>query len=441
MMAGTKRRGPGDGSVFKRSDGLWIGSVEIPSADGKRRQKRVSSKDYRTAKAKLDDLRAQIRDGHIAISSTTTVAGWLRRWVDEIRGPHIRPKTFDYYDEAIRLHICPQIVRGGTKSFGQLRLARLTSQDVRDMLKQIDSSSNKRRAHKTLKQALKAAVAEGIIARNVVDAVETPEHVKTARGSLTVDAAMLAIKTAIDLQSSRDETEPMLATRWATAFLTGARPRELLGLEWDRVDLEWDQEDLVNGSIDITWQLQDLDQKHGCGEPIEIVTSPKVAPKYPCGRSRPGYCPQRRWDFQDGFEYRDCYKGMVWTKTKTEAGRRIVPIVAPLAALLEQHRVDTAAQPNPLGLVWHHTDGRPISRHDDSRSWRAILTAAELPSVDPYATRHTTATLLLALGVPEEVRMQIMGQSSAAAHAAYLHIDQTQTRAALDRLGSRVLPH
>jgi integrase len=422
-----KRRAPGDGSLTKRkSDGLWIGSVEIPSADGKRRQKRVSSKDYRTAKAKLDDLRAQIRDGHIAISSTTTVSGWLRRWVDEIRGPHIRPKTFDFYDEAIRLHICPQIVRGGTKSFGQLRLSQLTSQDVRDMLKRIDSTSNKRRAHKTLKQALKAAVAEGMIARNVVDAVETPEHVKTARGSLTVDAAMLAIKTAIDLQSSRDEKDPMLATRWATAFLTGARPRELLGLEWNRVDLD-------HGTLDITWQLQDLDQKHGCGEPEDGV--------YPCKRSRPGYCPQKRWDFQDGFEYRDCYKGMVWTKTKTEAGRRIVPIVAPLAALLEQHRLDTAGQPNPLGLVWHHTDGRPISRHDDSKSWRAILTAAELPAVDPYATRHSTATLLMELGVDEPTRMQIMGQSSAAAHAAYLHVDQTQTRAALDRLGARLLPN
>jgi integrase len=426
MMAGTKRRAPGDGGLFKRkSDDMWIGSVEIPSADGKRRQKRVSSKDYRTAKAKLDDLRAQIRDGHIAISSTTTVQGWLRRWVDEIRGPHIRPKTFDYYDEAIRLHICPQIVRGGTKSFGQLRLAQLTSQDVRDMLKQIDSSSNRRRAHKTLKQALKAAVAEGMIARNVVDAVETPEHVKTARGSLTVDAAMLAIKTAIDLQTSRDEKDPMLATRWATAFLTGARPRELLGLEWNRVDL-------TGGTLDITWQLQDLDQKHGCGEPEDGV--------YPCKRSRPGYCPQKRWDFQDGFEYRDCYKGMVWTKTKTEAGRRIVPIVAPLAALLEQHRLDTLDQPNPLGLVWHHTDGRPISRHDDSKSWRAILTAAELPAVDPYATRHTTATLLMELGVDEPTRMRVMGQNSEAAHRGYLHVDQKQARAALDRLGARLLP-
>jgi integrase len=150
-----------------------------------------------------------------------------------------------------------------------------------------------------------------------------------------VDAAMLAIKTAIDLQSSRDEKDPMLATRWATAFLTGARPRELLGLEWNRVDL-------TGGTLDITWQLQDLDQKHGCGEPEDGV--------YPCKRSRPGYCPQKRWDFQDGFEYRDCYKGMVWTKTKTEAGRRIVPIVAPLAALLEQHRLDTAGPAEPAGV-------------------------------------------------------------------------------------------
>lgn len=420
-----KRRAPGDGSLTKRkSDGIWVGSVEVASEDGKRRQKRVFSKDYRTAKEKLDVLRAEIRAGHVAISSTTTVAVWLRRWIDEIRKPHIRPKTFDFYDEAIRLHITPAIVRGGTKIFGQIRLSKLTAQDVREMLAHINTSSNKQRAHKTLKMALARAVVEGLVARNVAEAVEKPEHVKTARGSLTFDAAMLAIKTAIDLQASRDKTDPMLATRWATAFLTGARPRELLGLEWDRVDL-------TNGSIDITWQLQDLDQKHGCGEPDGDG-------KYPCGRARPGYCPQRRWDFQDGFEYRKCYKGMVWTKTKTDAGRRIVPLVLPLVEWLRQHQRDTAAQPNPLGLVWHHVDGRPISRHDDGRSWRAVLAAAELPAVDPYATRHTTATLLLELGVAEEVRMRIMGQNSQAAHRGYLHVDQSQARTALDQLSEKL---
>ena len=63
-----------------------------------------------------------------------------------------------------------------------------------------------------------------------------------------------------------------------------------------------------------------------------------------------------------------------------------------------------------------------------------MLAAAELPEITLYTSRHTAATLLQELGVSEEVRMRIMGQSSAAAHQAYVHIDQAQTRGALGKL-------
>lgn len=60
----TKRRSPGDGSLTKRkSDGLWIGSVEIPSLDGKRRQRRVFSKNRNEAIRKLKQLRADVDAG------------------------------------------------------------------------------------------------------------------------------------------------------------------------------------------------------------------------------------------------------------------------------------------------------------------------------------------------------------------------------------------
>jgi hypothetical protein len=45
------------------------------------------------------------------------------------------------------------------------------------------------------------------------------------------------------------------------------------------------------------------------------------------------------------------------------------------------------------------------------------------------------------LGVDEPTRMQIMGQSASRGAPAYLHVDQKQTRAALDRLGARLLPN
>lgn len=417
-MSTRKRRSPGDGSLFKRSsDGLWVGSVEVPTADGKRRPKRVSAKDYKTAKRKLDELRAAVQSGNIPISDNTTVAAWLNRWL-EIKRRQVRQGTYNYYEESIRLHIVPHI--------GHLKLRQLTPEHVRGMLEQATTTANAQRSHKTLKLALKTALTDGLLARNVVEAVDKPDHAARERGALTADAAALAIKTAIALEESRGgtSTDPWLASRWAAAFLTGGRPAELRGLEWDRVDFD-------NAVMDLAWQLQPLKKAHGCGEAVDKT--------FPCRRTRPGWCPQARWDFKPGFEYRDCHRSTVWTRPKTKAGTRIVPIVPPLLAMLNAHRLATAGQPNPYGLVWHHVDGRPIAPKDDAADWGRVLTAAQLPAVEVYAARHTATTLLQQVGVPEDVRMQITGHSSAAAHREYVHIDQSQTRSALGKLEQLLL--
>ncbi|WP_255309365.1 site-specific integrase [Mycobacterium malmoense] len=390
--------------------------MEVPTADGKRRKKYVSAKDYKTAKRKLDELKDDMRRGVVVVNSTATVGGWLRYWADHIKKPHVRPNTFDWYDEAIRLHITPHI--------GSIRLKQLTAMDVRFMLDQIGTSANKQRAHKTLRMALGDAMAEGYVARNIAETVPKPGHVKRVRGSLPADDAKRAIKAAIDVQASCDETTPLLATRWAAALLTGARPAELLGLEWDRVDLD-------AGVINLEWQLQEVDREHGCGPAANGV--------YPCGKKRASFCPERRWPFNDGEVYRECVGRFVWTLPKTSAGTRIVPIMPSLLEMLRLHQSQTAAAPNPHGLVWHRRDGAPIARSDDTKSWRAVLAAADLPQLEVYATRHSAATLLQELGVPDEVRMQIMGQSSAAAHAAYIHINQTQIRAGLGKLEQLLL--
>jgi integrase len=413
----TKRRAPGEGSLTKRkSDGLWIGSVEIPSGDGKRRQKRVASKDYKTAKRKLDELRDDMKHGVMVVNSTTTVAAWLRYWVDHIKKPHVRPNTFDWYDEAIRLHIVPHI--------GHIKLKQLSAMDVRFMLGKVTTSGNKQRAHKTLRMALGDAMTERYVARNIAESVPQPGHVKRVRGSLAAVDAKRVIQAAIDVQASCDATTPLLATRWVAALLTGARPAELIGLQWDRVDLD-------AGVINLEWQLQEVDRKHGCGDPTNG--------DYPCGKKRASFCPHTRWPFNDGDIYRECVGRFVWTLPKTSAGTRIVPIMPVLQEMLRLHQAETTAAPNPHGLVWHRRDGAPIARSDDTKSWRAALTAAGLPQLEVYATRHSAATLLQELGIPEEARMQIMGQSSAAAHRGYIHVDQTQTRAALGKLEQLLL--
>lgn len=402
-----RRNTYGDGGLFKRADGMWVGTVEVPSADGKRRQKRVYAKNRNEAKRKRDELRAEVAMGIVPISATTTVGAWLDYWLAEIKKPNVRPNTFSWYEESVRLHIKPHL--------GHRKLKHLTPEEVRQMLRKANTPANAQRAHKTLRIAVADAITEGLVRTNMVDAVAKPEHTKQTRGALTADAAKLAIRAAIAVE---ERGGPRLATRWAAAFLTGARPAELLGLEWDRVDLD-------AGVIDLAWQLQQVDRDHGCGEPDQSGA-------FPCGKKRATFCPNSHWDLPNDFEYRQCRGSLLWTRPKTQAGTRIVPLVPPLVAMLESHR--QSAGPNPYNLVWHRPDGNPLTRHDDASSWRLVLEAAELPQVDPYACRHSCATLLQELGVDEPVRMQIMGQSSAAAHRMYVHVDQAQTRLALGKL-------
>lgn len=394
------RRTKGDGSLFKRADGYWIGRVELPSTDGKRRYKTVSSRDRNTAIQRLKKLRADVDAGRIAITANTTVARWLERWLKDIHGPELRPTTFRDYRATIDLHITPHI--------GSKKLDKLTPEDVRQMHKAITSSRSAQKAHIVLQRALKDAVAEGMLVRNVAAVVRKPRHVTTQRDPLTASQAKQLLRSAID-------TADPWATRWAAALLLGARQGEILGLQWARIE---------GGLADLAWQLQQVQQAHGCGDRHGDGT-------WPCGKQRVGFCPERRWDLPRGFDHQILHRSLALTKPKTKAGTRIVPIPAPLWAMLEQHlRGDV----NPHDLVWHHPDGRPLNPRDDYKNWQRALETAGLPAAPLHVARHTTATLLLEAGVPEDIRMQILGHSSVTATRGYAHIDQTLARQAMTAL-------
>jgi integrase len=395
------KRTAGDGGLFKRKDGLWVGAVELPKIDGKRRTKTVSSKDRNVAMAKLKKMRRDVEDGRIA------VAQWLNRWITDIHGPTIRPTTKVGYESCIRLYIVPVI--------GSKRLEKLVPQDVRDMHRHAAKTSQRaaQKSHVIIQRALSDAVNEGLVARNVAAIVHKPKAKTVQREPLTADQAKLLLRVAIN------GGDPW-ATRWAAALLLGARQGELLGLQWDRVDLE-------AGLVDLSWQLQQLQQSHGCG-PKDVSSG-----LYPCGKVRVGFCPQRHWNLPPGFEFKVLHRSLVLTRPKTQAGYRVVPLPLPLWEMLRRM---PQGDLNPHGLVWHHEDGRPIGPRKDYGNWQLSLTAAELPAAPLHVARHTTATLLLEAGVSEQVRMQILGHTSVQVTRGYAHVDQSLAREAMKSLGN-----
>jgi integrase len=398
-----KRRSKGDGGLFQRSDGMWIGRVELPPGpDLKRRRKTVSSMSFAEAAKKLKKLRADVDEGRIAATGSTTVAKWLERWLEEIHGPRVRPTTKRDYATTIRLYINPHI--------GDKKLDKLTPAHVRQMNDAIASDRSAQKAHVVLQRALRDAVREGMIVRNVAEVADKPRYVSVQREPLTSEQAKQLLRVSERLRDP-------LRSRWGAALLLGARQGELLGLQWSHVNLD-------AGLVDLEWQLQQLQQVHGCGNRHSDKS-------WPCGRTRPGWCPDRKWDLPRGFQHKVLHRSLVLTRPKTKAGTRLVPTPAPLWALLEQHpRGDT----NPHNLVWHHDDGRPFSPRDDHRNWKQALKAADLPEAPLHVARNTTATLLMEAGVPEHIRMEILGHVSIAAHRGYAYVDKSLARQAMTAL-------
>jgi integrase len=366
------RRSPGDGHIFKRKDGFWIGGVELPTTDGKRRQKRVSSKSRND-------------------------------WLVKVHRYRVKPYTFPGDKRMLALHIKPHI--------GGKRLDRLTPQDVRNMLEQVNTSRNKQRAHQLLCSALEDAVKDGLVARNVGRVVDKPKHIEKEQFAFTPPVAIHIIQTA---DASCDE---MWATRWAAGFMTGLRESELLGLEWDRVDL-------VNDRLDISWQLQELQKTHGCGKPVDG--------KYPCGKVRVSFCPDAHWEFPPGLKHRFCEGNLVWTPPKSQRSDRGLPITAPLHDRLE--RLQYTEGPNPHNLVFHHPDGRPITQSQDQKAWTRLLEIAEIPHARQHTLRRTSATLLRAAAVDEQTRMALFGHATVDVQRIYAGDDWELQKDAMDKL-------
>lgn len=403
----TKRRSPGDGSLFKRADGLWVGSVELPAGpDGKRRQKRVTAKNRNDAIGKLRKLQAAAAAGQIPTAPTTTVERWMGYWLSDILPfRDIKPRTVIDYEGLVRRQIIPYL--------GAKRLDRLAPADIRAMYNDLIERGNSRTAQKAdqvLRLSIKAALREGVIGLNVMDKVDKPNHSKKEGVAFDLVTAKHIIDTAEKIQG------PMWAARWAAGFLTGAREAELLGLEWDRVHFD-------RALLDISWQLQRQQRVHGCGDQVDG--------KYPCGRLRPAWCPDSQWRFRGNF--RPCSGTLAWTRPKTVAGTRVIPLLPQLAEILLQIR---DCEPNPHGLVFHLPDGRPISQEIDQRAWAQLLKDAGVAHAGQHSIRHSTATVLLDAGVDVRIIQAVIGHSDLAMTREYQHVNLEMARQAWGNLAA-----
>lgn len=388
------RRPKGTGSLFQRSsDGMWIGRYAYEDEYGKPQRAQVSSKDQVLASNKLRDLIVEIHRGTYSPQQKMTIRNWLKYWLESIVKPHVSPGSYRKHravinnqilgddraqiDDKMRMPPSPNVIRGNLKYVSERW-----------------SASTAISAYDVWKKSMKDAKAEKIIRFDPMESIRKPSPDEPTGTALSSDDARKV------LLSAQESGDPM-ATRWAAALLLGARQGELLGLEWDRVDLD-------KGIVELSWQLQPLDLKEGASK-----TDPD------------------RFDVPPGCEVRPIVRRWAFIRPKTKRPR-MVPLPKPLLLILREYR--KTAPHNDFGLVWASRTGQPIGSHDDLIAWYAALERAQVPKVRLHDARHTTATLLLEMGVEESIRMKIMGHSSVATQRGYAHVDLDVQRKALENL-------
>jgi integrase len=215
----AKRRGNGEGSVYRRGDGRIIG--EYVDAYGRRRY--VSGKTKTEVKAKLRRLLADRDEGIAYDSENLTVGGYLDRWLEAIKGS-VRDRTWERHEQVVRVHLKPAI--------GHVRLDRLNALQAQAVYgRKLEAGLSPRTVqiiHATLHKALKQAVAWTLVPRNVAEAATPPRPVRKEITPLTGEQARSLLEAA-----RGDRLEAL----YVLAVTTGMRQGELLGLRWEDVDL------------------------------------------------------------------------------------------------------------------------------------------------------------------------------------------------------------
>ncbi len=371
-------------SIYHGEDGYWHGRVTVGKKNnGSPDRRHVQAMTEAEVIRKVRKLERDRDAGAVRKPGPRwTVATWLTHWVEVIVAPTVRLSTLSGYRVAIRTHLIPGL---GAHRLDQLEPEHLERLYLR-MVKQGSAPGTAHQAHRTIRAALNEAVRRGHLVRNPALLARPPRVPDVEVEPFSVEEVKLILKQAGERRNS---------ARWAIALALGLRQGEVLGLRWANVDLDGGALYVRRGRLRPTYE-------HGC-----VV---------PCGR-KAGYCPDRvqtRPDTDD---------------TKSRAGRRTVGLPAALVQLLRAHRTEQDRERVAACQLWSEggwvfttPTGQPIIPNTDYHHWKQLLRDAGVPDRRLHDARHTAATVLLILGVPERAVMGIMGWSSTAMAARYQHI-------------------
>ena len=342
------RRANGEGTIYQRKDGRWVASISLNN--GKR--KSIYCKTQKEAVKAARQTNQQKDQGTLLFSEDQTLNDFLTAWLRDTVRNNVRERTYGRYREIVMLHILPTL--------GKVTLQKLIPQQLQMLynqkLEEGYAPQTVKHIHRVLHKALSDALKWQLVVRNVCDAVSAPRVPRKEMQVLSGKQGQQFLEAA--------KGDPLEAL-YVLALTTGMRQGELLALKWEDVDL-------TTGTLQVKRTITRLVEKR-----------------------------------------------FTLSEPKTAKSRRRIHLTRMAIEALKQHRIRQREVRQAAGPAWNEQEwifcnviGNPIDVGNMiRRSFRPILVKGELPIIRFHDLRHSTASLLLTLGVHAKVVQELLGHS------------------------------
>lgn len=107
------RRANGEGSIWRRQDGRWVGSAYARISGGGRKRVHIYARTRAEARERLTTLQRDVDRGVTVPAQSWALGDYLQHWLTTVVRPNRMPKTYQGYELAVRNHIVPVLVVSG----------------------------------------------------------------------------------------------------------------------------------------------------------------------------------------------------------------------------------------------------------------------------------------------------------------------------------------
>lgn len=377
------RRDNGEGCIYydeKRKK--WNAQVRWTDKDGTMRTKKFSGQKQAVVKNKLNEFKKQllISDGSSKASSNILFQDYAEHWLREVLASSLKPTSFDRKEGTLKYQVYPII--------GNIPIDSISHSDVQNMVNELRdqgySYSTIKKAYEAVNGCLREYRKLGTVSYNPCEGVILPTNKQKSVANVQFfreEQCSLIIKEATRKYNNGTSVY-RLGDAIIVLLYTGLRIGELIALTWDDIDFE--------------------------NKTINIDKNAVVA--------------KTRSD--EGVRY----KLQTQKSTKTESGRRIIPMSTMAYDAINRIRDITGDTP----YVLSSKNGNQISPRNINRMFHSILIQTKICSKDSglygvHTLRHTFASMLFRNGCDVKIVSELLGHSDTKiTENIYIHVIQEQ---------------